>query len=157
MAARKSITERFEDKVTRIPESGCWIWMARINACGYGTLKVDKRSTLAHRISHELFIGPIPSGLCVLHDCDIPACVNPDHLKAGDMMENTHDMIRKGRDWRGIPKLGEAHATAKLTEEKVQNIRANPLKLKQRELAEMYGVTQSTIWAIRVRKTWAHI
>jgi hypothetical protein len=72
----------------------CWEWSAsRFNA-GYGQCG----HKLAHRVSYEYFIGQIPSGICVLHKCDNPPCVNPKHLFLGTRKDNTHDMINKGRD-----------------------------------------------------------
>lgn len=77
--------------------SGCWLWSANGVAKGYGQLSFRKRKILAHRISYELHKGEIPSGMLVLHKCDVPACVNPSHLFIGTHADNIHDCMSKGR------------------------------------------------------------
>jgi hypothetical protein len=91
---------RLENKY-KITEGGCWEWTSYKNACGYGTLRIDGRSQLAHRASYEQFIGHIPEGLNVNHKCDNPACINPEHLWIGTQLENIADMVTKGRQVSG--------------------------------------------------------
>jgi len=76
----------------------CWNWVGATIKSGYGKLRVDKRTCLAHRVSYSLKYGGIPRGLYILHNCDNPRCVNPEHLFAGSQKENVADMISKGRD-----------------------------------------------------------
>jgi hypothetical protein len=78
---------------------GCWPWRGGISSSGYGNLNVPgtRRKILAHRAVYELTFGPIPDGLLVLHRCDNPRCVRPEHLFLGTHRENAHDKIRKGR------------------------------------------------------------
>src|SRR5689334_22633122 len=79
----------------------CWEWNGRTDKNGYGSLgvRIDRqRKTLtAHRVSHELNIGPVPIGMFVLHRCDNPACVNPSHLWLGTHTDNMKDMVNKRR------------------------------------------------------------
>jgi hypothetical protein len=92
---------RFWGRVKKTPD-GCWIWMgAKRNKKGYGTFcePITGKQIYAHRFSWEWHNGAIPMGVFVLHKCDNPACVNPDHLKLGDAMDNNHDSISKGRAW----------------------------------------------------------
>ncbi|KKK76925.1 hypothetical protein LCGC14_2858760 [marine sediment metagenome] len=93
----KTSEERFNEKWIPVTETGCWLWMAHKNPNGYGTLRVDSVDFPAHRYSWMLHKGRIPEGLCVLHKCDTPLCVNPEHLWLGTKKDNTHDAIKKGR------------------------------------------------------------
>lgn len=94
----RSLAERFDSKIERIPFSGCWIWTGRVmERNGYGTLGRN----LAHRISWKLHSGPIPKGLYVLHRCDVSCCVNPEHLFLGTQLDNVRDMMAKGRQNMG--------------------------------------------------------
>ena len=99
-----SIQERFCAKVERIPFMDCHIWIGATNYFGYGKFsKNGKNWTLAHRFSYEQFNGEIPKNKFVLHTCDNPFCVNPDHLRLGTVSDNMKDRSAKGR-WAGPKK-----------------------------------------------------
>ena len=101
-AVKNPLRERFMKKWTLEPDSGCWLWTGSRRRHGYGRMySLDRKGLSAHRVSWELFRGPIPDGLDVLHKCDNPPCVNPDHLFVGTMQDNMDDMVRKGRQARG--------------------------------------------------------
>jgi hypothetical protein len=92
--------ESFADRIMPIPFSGCWIWMGSVaDKRGYGLVyrSDNKTRTGAHRYSWELHHGEIPAGMRVCHKCDIPSCVNPDHLFLGTDVDNIQDAITKGR------------------------------------------------------------
>ena len=72
---------RFEDKYVPEPNTGCWLWIAGVNKDGYGGFRADTRTWLAHRVSYEHFVGPIPEGLELDHLCRTRSCVNPNHLE----------------------------------------------------------------------------
>ncbi len=93
--------EKLFNKTSPEPTSGCWIWLGATANCGYGELRMKGVRTRAHRYSYELFKGPIPKGLFVCHSCDVPACVNPDHLWVGTQKDNLADMVRKERSASG--------------------------------------------------------
>src|SRR4249920_2252189 len=92
------IEQRLWAKVIKAGENECWLWNAHCNACGYGTIQLDGRSLLAHRVVYEITHGSIPVGMNVLHRCDNPACCNPAHLWLGSQVENIADMNAKGRN-----------------------------------------------------------
>lgn len=79
-----------------VDENGCWIWEG--SRCrNYGTLYHKGLTIGAHRLSYEAFNGPIAKGLLVCHSCDVPSCINPDHLWLGTQKENMQDCSKKGR------------------------------------------------------------
>lgn len=94
---RRKIIDRLEIHIERITESGCWIWKGDSVSGGYGRINMYGELELAHRISYRENIGEIPDGFCVLHKCDVPDCVNPNHLFIGTHQDNTDDMKKKGR------------------------------------------------------------
>lgn len=91
--------ERFETSFLGEPNSGCWLWMGGLRPPGYGQIMKTgfPTSAFAHRVSWELYRGPIPDGMIVCHKCDTRSCVNPDHLFLGTNLDNTRDCISKGR------------------------------------------------------------
>lgn len=147
-----TLKTRFWAKVDRTDLFDCWLWTATRIQQGYGHFYIAGRLDLAHRVAYELTIGPIPAGLCVLHHCDNPPCVNPAHLWLGTKADNMADCRAKGRrpDVRG-----ENNSRAKLTEENVREIRQDDRV--GWIIAAKYGVSFNTINHIRSRRTWAHI
>lgn len=148
----KSIKERFEEKYIPIPESGCWIWLASISNYGYGVLTINGKNKNTHRLSYEIYKGEIPKGMHVCHTCDVPACVNPNHLFLGTAMDNMRDMIKKNRK-----AIGVNHGYSKLTEEDVKRIRLIGKTKTQSEIAKMFNVTRSLISFVQLNKGWKHI
>lgn len=148
-----NLAERFWSKVSVRGDDECWLWQAgTVMGRGYGLFDAWGRKELAHRVAwlltHE---GIIPDGLQVLHTCDVPACVNLNHLWLGTQADNLRDMDAKGR--RAV---GEAHGSAKLTEPQVSLIRLLHAggKLSQQQLAHIFGVHRGTIRPIIAGKTW---
>ena len=94
----KTLSERFWDKVRITP--GCWEWEGYKERAGYGRVGWGSKKNnkmLTHRGSWILTHGDIPDGMCVMHKCDNPGCVNPGHLQLGTHQENMADRDRKGR------------------------------------------------------------
>lgn len=140
------------------PNSGCWLWTGSLNNKGYGQIGLGGRRgriVSAHRVSYELhFKVTIPAGLCVLHSCDVPSCVNPAHLRLGTLSDNARDCVQRRRHRSGSPN-GEAQHCALLTEQQVRDIRSR--QKRQIDCATQYGVTKATISAIWTRRNWAHV
>ncbi|KKM00856.1 hypothetical protein LCGC14_1800190, partial [marine sediment metagenome] len=111
--------KRFWAKVIK-NKNGCWEWKNATDTSGYGLFWKNGKHHKAHRISWELHNGKIPKGLLVLHTCDNPLCVNPNHLWLGTNQDNQNDMYAKNR---GKKATGEKHGCAKLTWEVVRIIR----------------------------------
>jgi len=156
MRPKLTTKERFDTKYKVSEESGCWLWVAYIDNTGYGSLSYGCRGDTegAHRVSYELYKGPIPKGMCILHTCDTPTCVNPDHLFLGTQLDNIKDRNSKGRAAKG-----ETHGSAKLTEEQVVTIRKEYAEgcCTQAVLATKYKVTNSVISGIINRRYWKHV
>lgn len=148
----KTLLERFESKFTRGNEEDCWEWNATRNKNNYGYIAIDRIPKLAHRVAYQLYIEEIPEGVCVLHRCDNPACVNPRHLFLGTLSDNTKDCIEKGRGNRPV---GEKHYKALLTVKDVLDIRSSTLSVK--ELAQRYNVRPNTIYHVRDRTKWKSV
>ena len=93
------LRDRFDAKWTPEPMSGCWLWTGTVDLKQYGRFSKQGRLCSAHRIAWELYRGSIPTDRNVLHRCDNPSCVNPDHLFLGTLTDNMRDMARKGRSY----------------------------------------------------------
>lgn len=113
-----------------------------------------RRRMNGHRAMWTVVNGDIPAGMCVLHRCDVPRCVEPSHLYLGTMADNMHDRDAKGRNGT----IGERARHAKLNADKVKQIRLR-LQYGHRptRIARDYGVTLSAIIAIRDGETWKHV
>jgi hypothetical protein len=138
--------------------SGCWLWQRFKDINGYGVAQFNGRHWKTHRISYFLQKGDIPDNLCVLHTCDTPACVNPEHLWLGTMKQNTHDMLKKERDGH-TAHIGVDNGRAKLTEAQVLEIRSLYITTatSYKKLASAFGVSPNMIQFIIKRQSWKHI
>lgn len=153
--------ERFEMRVEKMP-SGCWHWTGSLNKTGYGQFNLNgDRPILTHRASWLIYNGEIPANpesayrtMYVLHRCDNPKCVNPEHLFLGSQQGNMDDKMEKGRHSYGNA-LGEKHGNAKLTADLVREIRAS--SETESQLSKRLGIARSSIYAARRRQTWKHV
>lgn len=107
-AKKLDLRGRLLSKVIPEPNSGCWLWVGAVNpTTGYGHLQwtvykgLIGRDQIAHRVSYRAFIGDIPDGMHVCHKCDVPSCINPDHLFLGTSKDNKQDSVQKGRHATG--------------------------------------------------------
>lgn len=143
-----STIDRFWAKVHKTPT--CWLWTSSFNQAGYGTFHVtDVGSRVAHKVSWLIHNGgSLHKSTKVLHKCDNPPCVNPDHLILGSQGENNKDMCLKGRNPR-----------AKITPEMVLEIRRlrSEEKLQHQEIADRFGLSRNNVTNILNGKRWGYV
>lgn len=138
--------KRFWEKTIEC-ESGCIEWTGAKVPRGYGRVFWRGKPRYAHRVSLEMAGVEVPENLMVLHTCDNPSCVKPEHLRIGTQFDNMRDASRKGRcvrvqDWRG-----EKNPKAKLTDRQAADIARSTTNTA--ELATRYGVSRTRIQQIR--------
>ncbi len=149
-----SLQQRFEDKVAYEPLCGCHLWTGATSKFGYGKLNTGKNKwSLAHRVAYNLYKGSIPDDKSVLHQCDVPSCVNPEHLYLGDYKQNALDREERKR---GNHAYGVRHGRVKLKPEQVIQIRQQyaTQKFSFRQLGKIYDVDGKTIADIVRNKLW---
>ena len=133
--------------------NGCVLWVAAANnPQGYGRMAVRGVRMTSGRAAYELKVGPVPPGLQVLHRCDNPRCVNPEHLFLGTNADNVADKVSKGRQAR---LQGAKHPSVKLTEQQVLSIRSD--QRRHSLIAADYAIHRSTVSYIKRGQLWAHL
>ena len=150
--------ERFWSRVEK--SAGCWRWVGGVQrrasgATSYGVFCVGKARILAHRLAVMIDGRDLGPDQVVMHTCDNPQCVRPDHLRVASQRENLADMWAKGRGKRRRFDLGIKHHNAKLTPELVAALlaaRAEGATFKA--LGERYGINPSTAHDICAGRTW---
>lgn len=155
MQIQAAIREKFEGNVSPEPNSGCWLWDAGSSRAGYGVFVWSGRrpaTVYAHRASWEIYRGPLPLGAWVLHKCDVPACVNPDHLFLGDAKANGEDCSQKKRH---RPRRGSSCPTAKINEGQAAAIFTDVRTYA--EIADAYGVSMRVIRTVKRGEGWKHV
>jgi hypothetical protein len=132
----------------------CWTWRGKRNRHGYGVLQAARKPLRAHRVAYELAHGSIPDGVWVLHHCDNPPCVRPDHLFLGRQAENMADAARKNR-----AEYGTRRHSAVLTDDAVRVIRSRYAAggVTQATLAREWHVSQSLINRVILHTKWRHV
>jgi predicted XRE-type DNA-binding protein len=124
----------------------CWEWIKGKNSTGYGCLYVFNTQILAHRLSYIIYKGRLSQQLHVLHSCDNPACINPNHLRAGTDLDNVTDMILRGRK-----RIANGNKV-KLTKTNIEEIKLLLPQMSQQKIADKFGVSQSLISSIKFNR-----
>ena len=155
---KQTLFQRLERNSIPEPNSGCLLWTGAVDHSGHGVITIwddeyeKSITTSPHRIAWQLHRGPIPERMLVCHKCDVPSCINPDHLWLGTNDENMADMVAKGRAAK--PK-GTKHPNSKLTDDDIRAIRRS---LKSGvDVAREYGISTANVSLIRSRKAWPHV
>ena len=131
-----TLVEKFEFKGWDVTDTGCWEWRGRRNRDGYGLLKHDGWWQGAHRLAYIAWVGPIDDGLKILHSCDNPPCINPDHLRQGTQADNVADAVSRNRQ----------RSSRKLQWSEVGEIRNRYSQgSTQRELEDEFGLASGTV------------
>ncbi len=140
---KKIALEKFFEKLP-----GCWEWQgSRKHKLPYGNFTFRRKPFLAHRVSYEIYIGPIPSNMIILHKCDNPPCVKPEHLYAGTYLDNHKDKMARGRC-----------KVEKLNVDQVKKIKELlKTKMPDSHIAQKFGVSPTTIGSIKKERTWSWV
>lgn len=155
-ARKRPLIERFLNHFAAGTDDECWLFDS-LASNGYGVIGgggPENKQILAHRYALELKLGrKLNEGEHALHSCDVRACVNPAHLRAGSQFDNQHDAMDHGRHTRG-----EMQGLSKLREHQVVEIRrlredGETLKI----IANQFGVSIGLVWFICKRKYWKHV
>lgn len=134
----------FWDNVNKAGPNGCWLWTGVSCKPGYG--RFGRGPALAHRVAYEKLVGTIPAGVCLLHKCDTPACVNPKHMFLGSRTDNQKDSMLKGRQAK------------KLTPEHVRWIREWAASgVAHANIAALFNVSQVMVSKIVRGAAWAWV
>jgi hypothetical protein len=149
----RPIKERFMEHVDKT--DGCWNWNgAMISKGTYGSFSYRTKRMLAHRASWLIHVGGINDGLFVLHTCDNPRCVNPEHLFLGTQKENMRDAVKKGR-LAGLH-TGDKNLTSKINQNIANDIRRSRVEMKAtyKELSQMFSICPTQVANIIKNRCW---
>ncbi len=164
-----SVENRFWSKVDIRGDNDCWNWLAGKTKKGYGLFKAYKKTWQAHRFSYFLSRNITNTELYVLHSCDNPACVNPNHLRLGTHIDNMNDRMIRERTPKGIKNGSKTHPErvvkgedsyrTNLKNEDVIKIKTLLIKdiLSLVEIAKLFNTTPKVIGYIKSGHTWKHV
>lgn len=143
----------------KVDQSGgpdaCWPWIGAKGGDGYGSVRVETGTALAHRVAYELTNGTLGDAKA-LHRCDNPPCCNPAHLYAGTQKQNAADRMASGHE---PDRRGMKHPGAKLTDDDVRAIRtlAAERTMTHNQIAARFGISHQMVYFITSRRSWRHV
>jgi len=150
--ARMREVVSFDERLQRNKATGCLEWQGGKDKNGYGRVVVDGVTYKAHRYAYQRTLGSIPEGMMVCHKCDNPPCCDPSHLFLGTVVDNANDMIAKK-----LSLTGERNHKAKANPHMVRQVRKLAGIMTQHQLANTFGISQSSISKIILRHTWQDV
>ena len=155
MEIKKKDMKRFETKFEMGLPCECWEYRGCLS-CGYGSFGLSGKTKRSHRVSYSMYKGDIPPKLYVLHKCDNPSCVNPEHLFVGTQDDNMKDMLAKGRD--SFSRAGARSTSVKINKHIARRIREfYRCGVGTRSLADQFSLSQRHIRDITNRKVWRSV
>ena len=135
----QDVIERVEAGYIPIPETGCWIWEKSVSGKGYARMSIKDRLYGVNRVAWEIYRGHIPNGMNVLHNCDTPLCINPDHLFLGTFSDNLQDCHNKGR---------KNHPRGLTNEQAVAILAHHTAGISVPDIATKFSVGHQTVYGI---------
>ena len=136
----------------------CWPWTGTCTRHKRGLARIKKKQVYAYRLALLVYGNPVPADQCVLHKCDNPNCVNPNHLMIGTQAENIKDMFKKGRNSPLPVSRGVKNANAKLNPDLVREIRSrHTAGASYSEIAKIIGRSKSCVSFVVTKRTWSHV
>jgi hypothetical protein len=169
------LPQRFWDKITHEPNSGCWLWTAGCDHKGYGNIRYQCKMRKTHKLIYEILVYQVPilNGMEIHHTCEVKSCCNPIHLEIltpkqhyikhqDEVIERASRILGTNLEYRKFLKLGrlpgimagEVNGASKLTGKDVFEIRQISNIYNRVETAKMYGVSPSRISEIVNNKAW---
>ena len=153
---KHSLADRLKNQT--VIDGECLIFQGCKDAKGYGQIRVNGKWEKAHRKAYELAKGKIAADMVIMHTCDKPACINPNHLIAATQQQNIADMKAKGRSNKPT---GEKNPRAKLNSAQILEIRKRFIRYDRQhgatQLAREYSVSKTVILQIISGRLWGHI
>ena len=133
---------------------GCWFWTGAKDSCGYGTYSINRFVHKSHRYAYEFITKEKIGSRIAMHTCDVPSCVNPDHIRLGTHQDNMKDKVKKNRQAKG-EKIG----VSKLTNNDVliARNRYKNEKITYQDLADQFGVCKDTMQKAIRGIYWKHL
>lgn len=148
---RKNQPSEFEQFLARMKGvKACWNWTKGMDKEGRSHVHADGKNRVAARHAFALLVTKPPNHLFVLHSCDNPTCVNPNHLRLGTQKDNYADARSRNR-----ASIGERNGCRKVTAQDVKAIRSDARR--QVDIAADYGIGQTAVSMIVTRNNWKHV
>lgn len=130
----------------------CWEWQGSKTIAKYGTIVLEGRVQMVHRVSWELANGrSVAEGLFILHSCDNPSCINPEHLREGTQQDNMDDMVKRNRSHAPRTKWNTQESTIR----EIKRLRQQNVTVV--EIAKRLNVGKSLVSHVSSGRTWKHV